>query len=122
MHLVRTQNFGVRNVSFSENFAYAEYVLDIWCSVRYRLERTLFMKKGHPSRPPHLVTFTAEIVRRRSGVFIVNFECISHLFLVFVFFTLNKPILAVQLVFYFVFCVLLYFVFLIKWLQCHFMS
>ena len=66
-----------------------------------------------------MVTFTAEIVRRCSGVFIVNFECISHLSLVFLFFTLNKPILAVQLVFYLVFCVLLYFVFLIKWLQCH---
>ena len=30
--------------------------------------------------------------RRRSGVFIVNFEHISHLFLVFLLFTLNKQI------------------------------
>ena len=32
--------------------------------------------------------------RRRSGVFIVNFEHISHLFLVFLLLTLNKKMLA----------------------------
>ena len=32
--------------------------------------------------------------RRRSGVFIVNFEHISHLFLAFLLLTLNKQMLA----------------------------
>ena len=34
-----------------------------------------------------------ETLRRRSGVFIVNFEHISHLFLVFLLLTLNKLML-----------------------------
>ena len=37
-----------------------------------------------------LTTKTPERRRRRSGVFIVNFENISHLFLVFLLLTLNK--------------------------------
>ena len=37
-----------------------------------------------------LTTKTTERRRRRSGVFIVNFENISHLFLVFLLLTLNK--------------------------------
>ena len=38
-------------------------------------------------------------VRRRSGVFIINFEHVSHLFLVFLFLILNKQMLAGILLF-----------------------
>ena len=40
------------------------------------------------------VTEAAQHQRRRSGVFIVNFEHISHFFLVFLLFPLNKQMLA----------------------------
>ena len=39
-------------------------------------------------------------VKRRSGVFIVNFEHISYFFLVFLLLTLSKQILAGLLIFY----------------------
>ena len=53
---VRVPIRGVRNVSFSGNFAY--------------------------------------VLRRRSGLFIVNFQHISHLFLVFLLLPLNKQMSA----------------------------
>ena len=39
-------------------------------------------------------SFPVNIYWRRSGVFIVNFEHISHLFLVFLLFTLNTQMLS----------------------------
>ena len=50
-----------------------------------------------PIRGVRNVSFSgnlAYVLRRRSGLFVVNFEHISHLFLVFLLLTLNKQILA----------------------------